>query len=548
MKRNLAIVLALIMLLAAFSACGGEKAKTDDNGKEQEKTKENSEDKDGKADEKKDESGKGEEFVLIVRAYGDPLSFNPDAIADDNGYAIHQNLFNRLVKLDASKSIIPDLAESWKVSEDGMTITFDLKKNAKWHDGEKLTSADVKYTMDTIMQNESYFLNASLKSVDSIETDGDYKVVFKMKKPDVAIIGYLGWYGSFIMPKHIFDNGETWEENAASKEPIGSGPFKLEEFKQGESVSLVKNEDYHDGAPNIDRLIFSIVPDDTTAAQAFLNGEIDDLGNIPIANVEEFKQNPDITVALNEFPSPMTFVFNTLRDSVKDVAVRKAIAMAVDKDEVSKKVYNGVQEPEYNMYPSIVSWVSNSEHTSPKHSVEAAIKTLEDAGFKKDADGFYIRGLAIDVFEGYGYPDSAKLMQAQLKEVGIEMEVNVHEFNAWNDKVFVNKDFELALMGGFQGPDPAALFNRVGTGGSMNLCGYSNPEVDKMFAEALAIGDIEKRAKVYKDIQKILSEDLPVFPVVKYAANEAYASNLNNMPIQGAGKWGWNEYTFVEKQ
>ncbi len=559
MKKRLALLLVFVLVISMFAACGGEdkkeEPKEDDKGKveeedkkEDDKKEEDKKEEDKKEEDKEEAKDDGEEFVVVVRSYGDPLSFNPVSIADDNGYSIHQNLFNRLVKLDASKSVVPDLAKEWEVSDDGMKITFYLKDNAFWHDGEKVTADDVKYTMDVVLENEAYFLNASLKSVDNVEVVDDYTVVFNMKSPDVAVLGYLGWYGSFIMPEHIFNNGEAWEDNAATMNPIGSGPFKFEEFKQGESVTLVKNENYHDGAPNIDRLIFSIIPDDATAVQAFLNGEIDDLGAVPTANVEELKANPDATMVLNEYPSPMMFVFNLNNEILQDVAVRKAIAMSIDKDEISKKVYNGAQEPEYNMYPSIVEWASNSEDTSPMFDIEGAKAVLEDAGYEMDEDGYYIRGLVVDVFEGYGYPDSAKLIQASLKEAGIELEVAVHEFNAWDEKVFVNKDFIAATMGGFQGPDPAALFNRVGTGGSMNLCGYSNPEVDKMFDEALAIGDKEKRAKIYKDIQAILAEDLPVCPIVKYAGWEAYASNLKNMPIEGAGKWGWSEYTFVEKK
>ncbi|SHK06092.1 ABC transporter substrate-binding protein [Paramaledivibacter caminithermalis] len=220
----------------------------------------------------KEKADGGKEKVLIVRAIGDPMSFNPDTLADDNAYPIVQNLYNRLVKLDASKQIIPDLAKEWKVSEDGLSITFLLREDAKWHDGKPVTSKDVKYTFDTIKENDTYYFSSRLNIVDSIEAPDQYTVKFNMNKPDVSFIADLGWYATFILPEHIFNTDQKWEDNPASKNPVGSGPFKFSKFKQGESITLIPNEDYHEGAPKLDKLIFSIIPDDATAIQALING------------------------------------------------------------------------------------------------------------------------------------------------------------------------------------------------------------------------------------------------------------------------------------
>lgn len=329
MKRKLLCMSLIVVLIASLLAgCG--------NG-------DNAPSEDGKG-------GKPEgDKVMIVRATGDPMTFNPDTIPDDYAYSIVQNIFNRLVKLDASKQIIPDLATDWDVSEDGKTITFNLRDDAKWHDGEKVTSKDVKYTFDTIKENESYYMSSRLAIVDSIETPDEYTVVFNMNRPDVSFIADLGWYGTFILPEHIFNNGQPWEDNPASKEPIGSGPFKFEDFKQGESITLVANPDYHEGAPKLDKIIFSIIPDDATAVEALLNGDIDVLDSVPAANVKELEANENIRLALNEYPSPMRIIFNLNEEILQDVNVRRAIATAIDREEISQKVFNGIQKPEYNL-------------------------------------------------------------------------------------------------------------------------------------------------------------------------------------------------------
>ncbi len=524
-KRLFSLIMILVLITVMVTGCGN---------------------KNGTGSNSNGNSKSTEDKVLIVRASGDPMSFNPDTVADDNAYIIVQNLYNRLVKLDASKQIIPDLAKEWEVSDDGLNITFHLRDDAKWHDGKDVTSKDVKYTFDTIKDNPTYYFSSRLEIVESIETPDDYTVVFKMKEPDVSFIADLGWYATFILPEHIYNNGKSWEENPASMDPVGSGPFKFSEFKQGESITLVANKDYHEGSPKLDKLIFSIIPDEATAVQALVNGEVDVLESVPASNIDELEANDNIRLELNEYPSPMRLIFNLNDKVIKDVNLRKAIATAINREEISKKIYNEVQKPEYNMYPSMIEWASNSEETAPKFNIEEATKILEDAGYKKGSDGFYVKGITLDVFEDGGYPEAAKLIESTLAEAGIGIDVSVHEFNAWSEKVTVQKDFMMELQGGFMGPDPAALQKRLGTGEGSNVGDYSNKEFDDLVAKGAATGDKEKRAEYYKKAQSILAEDLPYIPIVAYAAYDANNAKFVNLPIDGAGKWGWQEYTFTD--
>ena len=502
----------------------------------------------GCSDASNSNSGGDGEDVLIVRATGDPMSFNPDTTADDNAYPIVQNLFNRLVKLDASKQIIPDLAKDWDVSEDGLTITFNLKENAKWHDGEPVTSKDVKYTFETIQENKTYYFSSRSEIVDTIETPDEHTVVFNMKSPDVSFIADLGWYATFILPEHVFNTDVSWDDNAASKEPIGSGPFKFGEFKQGVNVTLLPNEDYHDGKPKIDKLVFSIIPDEQTAIQALVNGEIDVFENVPSSSVEQLKSRDNVRLELNEYPSPARIIFNLTKEEVSDVNLRKAIATAIDKEEISTKVYSGIQKPEYSMYPSLIDWAANTEETSPEFNLEKAEQILIDAGYEKDANGFYVSGIPLEVFEGSGYPDMANLMKATLAKAGIGIDVKVSEFNAWNQKVSVDQNFVMELQGGFMGPDPAALEKRYGTDVGSNYGKYSNTKFDELTKKAGSTGDQKLRAQYYKEAQAILAEDLPFIPIVTFAGYDANNSSFTNLPIDGTGKWGWAEYTFTERK
>lgn len=310
-------------------------------------------------------------------------------------------------------------------------------------------------------------------------------------------------------------------------------------------MTLVKNSDFPEPA-NLDKLIFSIIPDETTALQALKNGEIDFYENFPAASAKEMEGDANIRVIKNQYPSPMRMVFNMDDEKVADPAVRKAIATAIDREEISKKVFDQVQTPEYAMYPSMIEWAANTKDIAPEFNTEEAGSILEGAGYQKDAGGFYIKGLTLDVFEGSGYPDTAKLMKATLEKAGIGIDIQVSEYNAWNQKVGVENNFTVELQGGFMGPDPAALQTRVGTDMTFNWGKYSNLKVDELLKKGVSVSDESERASYYKEVQSILAEDIPYINIVSFAGAEASSTRFKNLPYDGQGKWGWADYSHTE--
>lgn len=521
MKKILSLVLAVVLCVGALTACG---ANTNADS-----TAAASEGSSGSA-----------QTTLIVHATGDPLSFNPTVAADDNLYSVAQNMFHRLTKLDTTKSPVPDAAESWDVSEDALTITWHLKDGLKWSDGEPLNAEDVKYTFDYIKEHPETYFSSSMQIVDSIEIVDDLTVVFHMNTADMSFVARIGWYGTFILPEHIFNNGQKWEDNPASTTPVTSGPYTLESYTQGSNITLVANEDYVDGAPAIKKLIFSIIPDEATAVQALLNGELDYMQNVPSAYVDQLLADPNFRMIQDIYPSPYRIIFNVNDEILSDVAVRKAIALCINREEISEKVYAGIMPPEYSAYPSCVSWCSNTTDVYPSQDIEAAKQVLEDAGYTMDEEGYYIRGIEWDVFEGM--QDMANLIIASCKEAGIEIKLLLSEYNAWAQKVGPDGNYMMEAQGGFMGPDPAALATRYGTGSNSNYSGWSNAEFDALCAEAAATADTDKRAELYKEAQKLIVEELPAVNVVGYASYTVAPANVKNLPEDGAGQWGWSDF------
>ncbi|MDR0356774.1 MAG: ABC transporter substrate-binding protein, partial [Clostridiales Family XIII bacterium] len=321
MKKKISILISIFLVLSLMAACGN----GGDSGDE------------GNA-------GGGEQ-TLVVHHWGDPLTFNPDTTGDDYNYVPAQNIFNRMVKLNFDAQIVPDLAQSWDVSEDGKTITFHLVEGAVWHDGEPFTSADVEYTFETLAQDESLVAHGFFTEITDVECPDDNTAVFKLSTPNTALIGYMGWYGSFVMPKHLFDNGQPWADNPASLEPIGTGPFMFEKFEAGSAIELVKNPDYWGGEPGVDRLVFKIIPDESTAAQALKTGEIDFMEITPYNEVPSL-ESEGFQSTLQTFPSPMYLVFNFRDGYETPLAVRQALALCVDREDINNKVFGGSRLPE----------------------------------------------------------------------------------------------------------------------------------------------------------------------------------------------------------
>lgn len=488
--------------------------------------------------------------TLIVRATSDPMNWNPSMLADDGFYAAAQNMFHRLTKLDQSKNAIPDAAESWDVSEDGMVITWHLKQGITWSDGEPLTAEDVKYTFDYIKATSTTYFYSSMAIVDSIEVVDDYTCVFNLNTPDMSFVARIGWYATFIMPEHVFNTGDgVWENNPASTDwskVVCSGPFIITDYKAGESWTLEPNPYYYEeGFPKLDKIVFSVIPDDATAMQALLNGEIDDNGDnaVPDAFVEQLTNDANFDIYLNEYPSPWRIIFNGANETVQDKALRQAIAYCIDRNDISEKATGNIMPPEWSAYPAIAAWCANMEDIYPDKDIAKAQEILEAAGYTKDADGMYITGITYDAFEGM--EDMGKLIIASCKEAGIGIELIVSEYNAWDAKVTKeSSEWMIESQGGFMGPDPAQLYSRYGTHES-NQYNISMPEFDALCIEAAATGDTAKRAELYRKAQAIMTDECWAINVLAYAGYNVHRADLMNTPADGTGKWGWSEYTYT---
>jgi peptide/nickel transport system substrate-binding protein len=483
--------------------------------------------------------------VLVLT--GEPQSFQPDFQADDYLWPIACNIYNSLFSLDNSFNVIPELATAYEVAEDGLSITVNLNPLATWHDGTPVTSADVKYTLEQIVSDTAAVSAGTLGAISTVETPDDHTAVLVLSQPSASIIGFLSWYAVFILPAHIYE-GTDWATNEANQAPIGSGPFKFVSYEAGSSVELEANAEYFGDGPFLEKLIYSIIPDANTQVQALLNGEVDFVDGIPSAQVATLEANPDFGIAPKVYPSPIYFGFNMAKAPLDNLDVRKAIGMAVDREQILATALSGYGTISDRFYPSVIEWASNPDAVAPAFDVEGANALLDAAGFPLDGDSrFSIRLLYFT-----GWPevaDTATVLKEQFTAIGVDLELVALEYAAWQEQMEA-VDFELGMLGGFQGPDPANLALRVGTEGNINYWGYSNPTFDDLLVQGDAGLTQEERAPIYFEAQEILAADVPILQLVLQTYYSAFTTRLSGVWLDpedpASGLVGMNRFTLTK--
>ncbi len=480
-----------------------------------------------------------EKGTMIVACSNAPIHYNRNANSLAGGYP-SINIFSSLLQLTISGEIISDLAKTYTISDDGLTYTFNLYDNVKWHDGEKFTSADVKYTFETIIKEKGMNVEKYI-NIKEILTPDDNTVIFKLDQVDASLLSYLPQ--TIILPKHLYENTD-WLENPANKKPVGTGPFKFVSEEKDVSIVLEANKDYFKGEPGLDRIIYKIIPDESTAVQAYINGEVDLLG-LPAAispsSVKELEKIPDTKIQTMISADRQYLITNLSKKPWDDVRVRRAVALCLDRPLLVEKAHKGYAETAEGFYTPAVSWAYTDKYKMPAQDIEAAKKLLDEAGYLPDANGVRIKDVNIVIFEFAVFSEIATIVQQNLKSIGIEAKITTLEAAGWQDKMNAG-DFDIGIMGGYHGPDPDNMVGRAGVGGWANFMKYNNPELEEIFVNGRKETNIDKRAEIYSEMQRILSEDLPVMPLTEWCYIIVSKNNLQGHPVENQDKIASSNY------
>jgi peptide/nickel transport system substrate-binding protein len=473
--------------------------------------------------------------TVVTAVSSDPGHFNPGITTGYDVHVVAGSMFNGLVALDEELNPIPDLATDWEVSDDSTVYTFTLA-DARWHDGEPLTSEDVKFTFESILFQYHSRTKAGLADVvEAIETPDPRTVVFRMKEPYGPLLQRLDVTEAPILPRHVFDTGVDPNDHPANLAPVGTGPFRLAEYRPDDTITLERNPDYFkDGLPHLERLIFRVIPDATTQLVALERAELDYLNRIPLADVERIEAAGGYTIVTTQTGPGggnciMTVSFNLERPLLEQLEVRQAIAHAVDRQRLVDLVLFGWGEVAQAPISSAIGWAHHPAALEAYgHDPAKAEELLDAAGHPREGGARF----SIDIVHFPDFNKYAEVMKQDLAGVGIDLVSRPLDRAATVDAIFTQRDFDTNLISYCNGTDPDIGVKRMYVSDNIgpipfsNAAAYRDPRVDELFEAAGRTSVRDDRRDAYHEIQEIVGRDLPYWWLVETTFVSSYLDTL----------------------
>ena len=456
--------------------------------------------------------------VLIFSLGGDATFLNPILYTDSASGTITGTVFNGLIRINESLEVIPDLAEKWDISQDGLVWTFHLREDVKWHDGGEFTSEDVKFTFDKILDKKTNTVRRSDYIIDDkpIEFSVVDKHTFKAVLPK-PFAPFLVSMGMGIIPKHILEK-EDINKADFNRAPVGTGPFKFAEWKTASHIILTANKDYFRGTPKLNQIIYKIIPDSNARLVALKTGEVD-VSDIRPKDYEEIKKSKRLNVFDYEALSYTYLGYNLSNPIFSDSKVRAALAYAVNKKEMVDVIFKGLASPA-TQPQSPVSWAYNKNAKDYPYDPLVSKESLEQLGWKLKDDEFrYKDGKKFEftVITNKGNKEreqAAAVLQQMFKNVGVKMNIQVMEWSA--ELKILNarkdpKDFDAVVIGWGLGidPDDYSIWHSSQYPGGFNFIKYQNKYVDRLIEQGRTQMEKEKRKTIYGSMYEIIAEEQP---------------------------------------
>ncbi|WP_128895557.1 ABC transporter substrate-binding protein [Longirhabdus pacifica] len=484
-----------------------------------------------------DESGNGsdEEKILIFGRGGDSVTLDPAKATDGESLKVTANLYENLVTYgEEDTSINPQLATEWEVSEDGLLFTFKLREGVKFHDGTDFNAEAVVTNFNLWASDlESYYYYNSQYGdgnngtiIEEVKAIDDYTVEFKLTRSQATFLQNMAMDSFGIAsPAAIEKYGEDFKKN-----PVGTGPFKFEEWKEEERIVIVKNEDYwKEGYPKLDKVIFKPIADNQARLNALFTGDIDLMDGISYTDIAQVTSKSEFQMFERKSNTIGYLGLTNTREPLDNKLVRQALNHAVNKQEIADAFYGGYAVPAINPMPPLI----NGYHEGVEDyafDVEKAKSLLAEAGY---GDGFEMELWAMPVPRPY-MPDGrkvAQLLQKQFEEIGVTAEIVSYEWGTYLDKAKAG-EADAFLLGwtGDNGDADNFLYTLLGKDniGSNNYAYYGNEEVNDLLVQAQTETDTAEREKLYMEAQEIIKDDAPWIPLVHAKPSVAGKENIIN--------------------
>lgn len=424
---------------------------------------------------------------------------------------------------------VPGLAESWSRSDDGLTWTFKLRNGVKWHDGQPFTSADVKFSVESIILPYHSRGRSLFGDVSAIETPDATTVVFKLKAPVPFFLKAFQPTEAPMLPKHKFEGVDLKQAAAVrsadvlTKTPVGTGPFKLKEWQRGSHIILERNPTYwREGRPYLDQIVLRVIPDGAARAIAVEKGEVDlaPQSALPEPEIQRLSKLPSLEASAlgTEALGPNMWLELNLREPpLSDVRVRRAISMALDRQKIIDVIWYGYGKPGIGPIVSSDPTYFNKALKPYVYDPKAAADLLDQSGYKRGADGVRFRLTQNVLPYGESWNRLGEYVKQELGKLGIVVETKNTDLAGWLKTIY--SDWAFHMTSTFQhnyadptiGVERSYLSTNIVRGAAfMNSMAYKNPRVDELFAKAARELDVVKRKAMFDEIQQIIHDEQPV--------------------------------------
>lgn len=486
---------------------------------------------------------------VVYASLHEPAVLNPYLSDAVSVHEMSRLLFSGLVVSQPDGALQPDLArELPTVSPDGLTVRYLLRTGVTWHDGASFTAEDVRFTWEYIMNSKTQVISREgYDRIRAVETPDPYTVVVKFREI------YPDWVSLFktILPKHLLAGADP-NKGAFQRNPIGTGPFRLQEWRMADGLVFAANERYFRGKPKMDTLVYKIVPDETLLIAQAKSGEVDIAPHFGNQAYDQMRSQTNFQVFATPGPIWEQITFNLDHPLFKDLRVRQALALGLDRNLLAQQVLKGTGVAAWADQPA-VSWAYVNEGIPPR-DLKTAKELLAQAGWLAQNGNMLQKegkplAFALTVPSGNKQRElAAQAIVQQWKELGVSVQLQVVDAKNF-EQTYRQRPFAAAFFAWVRGVDPD---NRlywhsrfIGQGG-LNVAGWRNPQIDALTIQGATTPDMAARKEIYKQIGALMATDVPVIPLYFRCQLDASKNGLNGFkpnPAEGnlwnAWEWTW---------
>lgn len=454
----------------------------------------------------------------------DPVGLDPHLTTATATRNMMENVYDTLVMINAEGRIAPGLAEAWKTSEDGLTWTFTVRRNVKFHNGRAMTPDDVVYSINRIRDPRTKSPRASdFQLVDSVTPWGPASVAFKLKQPFSPLLAKLAWSTNAVVPKEVVE-----QEGDLNTHPVGTGPYRFVGYAPQQRLVIVRSGDFWgvDSAgrrlPYVDRIEFMFFPDAVARATALRTGTADWIEYVPSSEIQSLKADPNVEVVGGLSANFRGLYINNTVPPFNNAKVRQAMAWAVNRKEIVDTALfgvGGVAATGTTIPPG--NYYALTKNVYDKVDVDRAKRLLAEAGFANGVDADLYVTSTYDFLR-----TPAEVVQAQLGKIGIRLRITAADWSVYLPTVF-QKKFTLTILGNSGQSDPDDfLYNPFHTGAGGNYYNYSDAQFDKLIEDARKTASESRRRQLYEQAQLRLQETVPMVFLFHSTQYEAVRKNV----------------------